>query len=64
MNASRTVRAILDAGKTQGEIVAFVRKKTGNKRFSQSTVSRIKNGAETSFTIGQALESFHREVTA
>lgn len=64
MNASRTVKAILDAGKTQEDIVVFVRKKTGNKRFSQSTVSRIKNGADTSFTIGQALEQFHQEVAA
>ncbi|HEY1772468.1 MAG TPA: hypothetical protein VGH91_04670 [Gammaproteobacteria bacterium] len=63
MNASRTVKAILDKGKTQEDIATYVRKTTGNRRFSQATVSRIKNGADTSFTVGQALEKLHDEVS-
>lgn len=61
MKASTHVKAILEAGKTQEDIAAYVRKSTGNDRFSQATVSRIKGGAETSYTVGQAIERLHEE---
>jgi len=62
MNASQLVKQILDSGKSQEEVAAYVRKVTGNRRFSQATVSRIKNGSGTSFTVGQAIEAMHKEL--
>jgi len=53
------VTEILDTGLSQQDVAVKVREITGNKHFSQATVSRIKDGAATSYAIGQALEKIH-----
>ena len=63
MNASKLIKEILDKGMTQEVLAARVRELTGNVRFSQATVSRIKNGADTSFTVGQAISRIHADIS-